>query len=702
MPNPWLYRLLPFLNWFPMSPRAVRGDLIAGLSVAMVLIPQGMAYAALAGLPVVYGLYASAVPVIVATLWGSSRFLHTGPTAMLSLLSAAAVAPFAVLGTERFIEISVMLALLVGLLRLGLGVFRMNVIMNFVSQPVIVGFTNAAALIIGLSLLNTFLNVPRTSSGSFLVDLWHVVEQIGQAHPLTLLIGLGALAILVVGQKINKRIPWVLVVVVLGTLLSAAIGFERKAETRLDAIDAPEVIRTLEAWDQGNRRLTEIAAQLTELNAQLDTLRHRGDFDAQLEARLLELQHTQKELRKDVNELRAESHAIRLSPVPGTGSGETIRWRLAQEGDSFYRPEAIRQGQLILSGGGKVVGEVPRGLPSFSVPHFDLELMLALLPAALVMALIGFMEATSISRALAAQTREKIDGNQELIGQGLANIAGSFFQSYTVSGSFSRSAVAFRSGAQSGLFAIVSALTAMLAMLFLTPYLYHLPQAVLAAIVMSAVFGLIDFRSLFKAWQVNRADAVAGVLTFAVTLYAAPDLAGGVIVGVLAATFLFLVGTVKPRSEIQGLRQDGVLAGAITHDLAPISDRFVVLRFDASLVFMNVAHFEEAVLDALSRFPRAEALLVLGDSINRLDASGAEKLRALTADLKKTGVTLMFSGLKRPVRRAFERAGLVEVLGEDNLLSSKYQAIRVLKERYAGEVPVQASQEAEPGRNGPV
>ncbi|HSO99979.1 MAG TPA: SulP family inorganic anion transporter, partial [Thioalkalivibrio sp.] len=469
MPAPWLKRLLPFLNWFPMDARTVRSDLIAGLSVAMVLIPQSMAYAALAGLPVVYGLYASAVPVIVATLWGSSRFLHTGPTAMLSLLSAAAVAPFAVLGSDRFIEISVMLALLVGLLRLGLGVFRMGVIMNFVSQPVIVGFTNAAALIIGLSLLNTFLNVPRTSSDSFLLDLWHVAEQIGQAHPLTLLIGLGALAILLLGRRISNRIPWVLVVVVLGTGLSAAIGFERIDETRLDQVKAPQAVTLLGQWQQADEHLDALSAELTHVQGGLKDLHAQGTFDSTLEARQLALLHDQRLAKRAFNELRTEVHRLRLA------RDADGHWRAAEPGEPFYRPTAIEAGTLSLSGGGRVVGTIPQGLPRLSVPRMDLDLFIALLPAALVMALIGFMEATSISRALAAQTREKIDGNQELIGQGLANIVGSFFQSYTVSGSFSRSAVAFRSGAQSGLFAIFSALTVMVAMLFLTPYLYHLP-----------------------------------------------------------------------------------------------------------------------------------------------------------------------------------------------------------------------------------
>jgi sulfate permease, SulP family len=326
-----------------------------------------------------------------------------------------------------------------------------------------------------------------------------------------------------------------------------------------------------------------------------------------------------------------------------------------------------------------VVGTIPQGLPSFQLPVLDWEVIPLLLPAAFVMALIGFMEATSISRALAAQRREKLDANQELVGQGLANIVGSFFQSYTVSGSFSRSAVAARSGAQSGLFAVVSALGVLVTMLFLTPYLYHLPLAVLAAIVMSAVFGLLDFRTLVQAWKIHRADGAAGVLTFVVTLYMAPDLAMGVIVGVVLATLLFLMGTVRPRSEIQGLTPEGVLAGAISHDLRPAGDHFVVLRFDASLVFMNVAHFEEAVMEAVARNPNARALLVLGNSINRVDETGIDKVRSLITDLKAANCTLMFSGLKKPVREAMERAGLLDEIGPENIFPSKGLALEVLR-----------------------
>jgi SulP family sulfate permease len=313
----------------------------------------------------------------------------------------------------------------------------------------------------------------------------------------------------------------------------------------------------------------------------------------------------------------------------------------------------------------------------------DFGVISGLFGTALVMALIGFMEATSISRALAARSREKLDPNQELIGQGLANIVGSFFQSYTVSGSFSRSAVAAKAGASTGFYAVISAFGVVIAMLFFTEYFYHLPKSVLAAIVMSAVFGLIDFKVLLHSWRVNRADGVVGLITFASTLYMAPQLANGVLVGVILTIIVFLMGVMKPRSEIVGRTADGTLAGAVSHNLAPISDHYIVMRFDASLVFINTAFFEQAVLKAISNYPNAKAVLVLGSSINWIDATGEEKLRALAADLEKAGVKLMFSGLKKQVREAFNRAGLDTVLGEESLFPNKVIALKALDERYA-------------------
>ena len=681
VPRSALTRFFPFLRWFPLRGDALRGDVVAGVSVALILIPQSMAYATLAGLPVVYGLYASFLPVMVASMWGASRFLHTGPVALLSLMSAAAIEPLATRGSEEFIALSMTLALMVGVLRVGLGAFRMGVLINLASHPVINGFTNAAALIIGLSLLNTFINVPMPRSDMFLRDLWHVVEQLPLAHGPTVAFGLGTLLLLSLMKRYTPKIPAVLAVVVLGTLLSYAIGFEKTAIVAPAQIEDAAARASFERVAALDAELARVTGEQAAARKRLATL-GEAENDYALDAALLRLDGEEQSLKKQLYGLKVEVHRHALAPFR-TADGRTV-YRAAEH--SVLRPAwhfvAARDGQFKLSGGGQVVGDIPAGLPAFALPQMDLGVMGGLLGTAFIMALIGFMEATSISRALAAQSREKLDSNQELIGQGLANIVGSFFQSYTVSGSFSRSAVAAKSGARTGFYAIISAVGVVLTMLFLTDSFYHLPQPVLAAIVMSAVFGLIDFKTLRHAWNVRRSDGVVGALTFAATLWMAPQLASGVLVGVVLTVLVFLHGVMQPRSEILGKTRDGSLAGAISHDLPPISEHYVALRFDASLVFINSAYFEEAVMKALAQFPRARAVLVIGDGINRIDATGEEKLRALTRDLKSAGVTLMFSGLKKQVREALVRAGLDEAVGTENLFPGRDLALAALARRY--------------------
>lgn len=688
-------RLFPFLRWFPLSARGVRADIIAGISVAMILVPQSMGYAKLAGLPVVYGLYAAALPVIIGSMWGSSRYLHTGPVAMLSLLSAASLAPFATAGTDLFIQLSLMLAFMVGVLRLLLGIFRLGVLMNFVSHPVMMGFTNAAALIIGLSLLNTFFNVPKPDTGAFLTDFFGVFGQLTQAHWPTVLFGLATLGLLHLLRRFAPSVPGVLVVVVLGTIVSALVGFERKESVAISQIsdvaardaysaildtrarlfiDAEEVAHAMHALSQSDRQ----SAEAVRLAGEINLLRHD---EAMQKARL--------------SDLRIMAFGLKLTRVEDE-TGE-ISFRARRDGDAgpVWRLDKMTPDGPVLSGGGQVVGSIPQGLPAFQAPVLNWEVLPALAPAAFVMALIGFMEAMSISRALAARHRDNLDPNQELIGQGLANIVGSFFQSYSVSGSFSRSAVAARSGANSGIFAVISAIAVMITMLFLTPYLYHLPLAVLAAIVMSAVFGLLDLRSIIRTWKISPADGVAGTLTFLTTLYMAPDLAKGVIVGVILAALLFVVSNVRPRTEEQGLSADGSLAGAVSRNLAPIGDTFVVIRFDASLEFMNVAHFGDAVTNALSSSPDVRSVLVLGSSINQIDASGIEKVQSLCEGMRAAGGVLMFSGLKRQVRQRMESSGLTEIIGRENLFPNKHAAVDFLmKQEQALEAGGGASDDA--------
>jgi len=580
------------------------------------------------------------------------------------------------------------LALMVGVLRLGLGAFRLGVIINFASHPVISGFTNAAALIIGLSLLNTFVSVPMPRSDMFLLDLYNVFLQFPAAHLPTIAFGVGTLVALMAMKRFAPKLPGVLIIVLLTTVISATIGFENTVTISPSQIENTEHRETFENFALLEAKLMATKQRQDELRREIDTLLNRQTHDYMLDADRLRLEGEEKSLKQQIYAQRILVHKITLAPswidgaslyqeIDADADWPTQKWRYAGSVD----------GQIRLSGGGQVVGNIPAGLPEFVIPGMDLGVISGLFGTALVMALIGFMEATSISRALAAKTREKLDPNQELIGQGLANIVGSFFQSYTVSGSFSRSAVAAKAGAATGFFAVISAAGVVITMLFFTEYFYHLPKSVLAAIVMSAVFGLINVKVMLHSWRVSRTDGIVGFITFASTLFMAPQLANGVLVGVLLTIIVFLLGVMKPRSEIVGRSEDGTISGIDGNDLKPISDQFIVMRFDSSLVFINTAFFEQAVMKAIVQFPSAKAVLVLGNGINTIDATGEEKLRALAEDLKSAGVTLMFSGLKKQIREALQRANLDEQLGKENLFRNKAIALRVLEERYGTTAP---------------
>ena len=475
--NSLIYTFFPFLKWFPMTRASISSDLLAGVTVALILVPQSMAYAQLAGLPVVYGLYASFVPVIVASLWGSSSQLHTGPVAMLSLMSAAAIIPFASPGSANFIELSIMLAMMVGILRLALGVFKLGSIVNLLSSPVIVGFTNAAALIIGLSQLSKVIGVPFPRTDTYLADLWRVLEQIPQLHWPTLLFAAGAWALIVILKKKLPSLPGVLVAVLLATVVSAMVGYENKVTVEAGQIKDAQTLDMINVYADNAEKINQFTSDIADLTREAAELEKQSDIErireaAGLHAKAEVLDRQLKMLKAKNTNLQVDLHGIHLSrfqtekgfvymvegDVPDDEELDGQNWRFHD----------IAQARIVLSAGGAVVGKIPEGLPSFEVPTIQTGLILSLLPAALVMALIGFMEATSISKAIASHTGERVNTSKELVGQGLANIAGSFFGSYTVSGSFSRSAVAAKTGARTGLFAIISAAAVVLVLLFFT------------------------------------------------------------------------------------------------------------------------------------------------------------------------------------------------------------------------------------------
>lgn len=676
-----LRMFFPFLGWPRLTGETLRADLLAGITVALILVPQSMAYAQLAGLPVVYGLYASFVPVIVAALWGSCPQLHTGPVAMLSLLSAAAIIPLAAPGSASYVDLSILLALIVGGLRLALGLGRLGMLVNLVSSPVMVGFTNAAALIIGMSLLNQILGVPMPRSDAYLADLWSVIAQIPETHLPTLVFAVGAFALILTLNRLAPRLPVLLITVVVATIVSAAIELEHRLEVPPTALADRDVVDKIDSYRATNGKIDQLNTMAVEKGALLKTPRSPTEV-ARLEDEIKLLRLEAKLLRQDNDRRRVSLHAIALERVRDGGGERFYRMGAMPDGltsDGLeWRFAGVRGERLVLSAGGAVVGEIPRGLPALNAPQLRLDVIMPLLPAALVMALIGLMEAVSISKAISAKTRQRVDVNKELVGQGLANIAGSFFGAFSVSGSFSRSAVAARIGARTGVFAIVSALAVVAVLLFFTPLLYHLPQAVLAVIVMMAVFGLIRVQPLIHAWRVQRGDAAIGLITFVGTLAMAPAIANGIVLGVALTVIVFLLRVMKPRAEILGMTEDAVLAGLDTHGLKPVSEKVVPIRFDGSLLFANVAYFEDIVIEARARFPKAKTILIVGSSINRIDASGEEKIRDVAQTLKEAGVVLAFSGLKKQIRVAFDAGGLTELLGRENLYVTKEHALRVL------------------------
>jgi SulP family sulfate permease len=319
-------------------------------------------------------------------------------------------------------------------------------------------------------------------------------------------------------------------------------------------------------------------------------------------------------------------------------------------------------------------------LPGLKLPRADLETLATLASTALVIAMVGFMEAISIGKAMATRTRTRLDPNQELIGQGLANVAGSLTQSFPASGSFSRSAVNLQAGARSGLASVVAGLVDVVALLFLTPLLYHLPQSVLAAVIMLAVVSLVTFGALAHVWRAHRHDGIAAYVTFIATLALAPHLDLGILIGVGVAVVLYLLRSMKPRFALLGRHPDGTLRDADLHKL-PLSESVVAVRFDGELYFANAAYFEDRMLELVARFPRARHFLVVGEGINQIDASGDEVIHHLVERLRESGVTLAFTGLKKQVLDVLRATGTLAIVGAENVFIHEDQALETLAGR---------------------
>ncbi|MCB2148609.1 MAG: SulP family inorganic anion transporter [Deltaproteobacteria bacterium] len=686
-------RLLPFLEWLPgYRASHFKGDLFAGLTVALVLVPQSMAYAQLAGLPAYYGLYAAFLPPAVAALFGSSRQLATGPVAVVSLMAAVALQPLATTGSQAYIGYALLLALMVGLFQFGLGLFRLGLVVNFLSHPVVNGFTNAAAIIIATGQISKLFGVTVDSSDYH----YHTVVQVVKAalhhtHWPTLMMGAFAFAIMLVLKKITLRIPNVLVAVAATTLISWATGFEQRTTMPLESIVDADVRALIVHFNAEATQLDQMGDRRARINDTLKQAKIDGhrmiEIDSRRDLDILNYQFALKaeqaaDYRHRIRRLLFEAGRDRVGDiryyVNGTRPADTERigrtWRLR------IGSAPLNASALVFCGGGEVVGAIPKGLPDFSLPEIDGHGAMALIPPAVIIALLGFMEAISIAKAMAAKTGQRIDPNQELMGQGLANMIGSVSQSYPVAGSFSRSAVNLQAGAASGFSSAIASLAVVATLFFFTPLLYHLPQSVLAAIIMMAVAGLINARGFIQAWQAQWYDGAISVATFLFTLAFAPHLDRGIIVGVVLSLGVFLYRSMRPQVVDLSMGLDKALHDAVAHGLKEC--RYIdVVRFGGPLFFANASYLEDQIRHRRKIKKELKHIIIAAESINDMDASGQESLSLIVDRVRSAGIDISLSSVHEPVMQVLRRTHLLYKIGEDHIYPTMKQAIRAIHEQ---------------------
>lgn len=533
------------------------GDLSAGITVAIMLVPQGMAYAILAGMPPVYGLYASIVPLLIYAIFGTSRQLAVGPVAMVSLLVVAGVGELATPGSDRFVHLAIMTALGVGLVQFMMGVFRMGFLVNFLSHPVLSGFTSAAALIIGASQIKNLLGLDLPRSKQVFEILLGTIQNASDISIFTALIGFSSILILILLKRWKKTFPSALVVVVIGTLVTALFGLN--------------------------------------------------------------------------------------------------------------------------SNGVAIVGTVPIGLPSFEIPGLSSSDFTSLISIILVISLVSYMESIAVAKAIANKKGYKVDANQELIALGGANLGGAFFQSFPVTGGFSRTAVNEQAGANTTLASMITAVLIGLTVIFLTPLFYYLPNAVLAAIIMVAVAGLFDLKEMKHLWRTDKRDLAMLLVTFISTLVLGIE--EGIAVGVVLSLILVVYSTTRPHSAELGRLGDSKNYRNINrYAEANVDDEILIYRYDSSLYFANVEHFEETLTDRMERHGNSLELVILDASaINTIDSTGIHALEEMINNVKEKGVKFFIAGAIGPVRDKLKKSGIQEAMGEENFFFDVDDAVSYYK-----------------------
>lgn len=672
----------------------LRIDFISGLTVALVLIPQSMAYAQLAGLPAYYGLYASLFPPMLAALFGSSRQLATGPVAIVSLMTNAALGPLATAGSEAFVAYAILLALIVGLFQLALGVLRLGLVVNFLSHPVVNGFTNAGALIIATSQLSKMFGVTVDEAAHHYETVYRVIKAaMAYTHWPTLALGVLAFLIMYGLKRLDRRIPNVLVAVAVTTLISWATGYEHNLKVGLDTIANQDVHKVLGEFNSAVKEMNKLGEERAALAPKIAEAQEaygphsRNTLDLQHESVIMSMR--MEELKEEATRHRASLRGFLFTgvmdpdgklvfheqdKVPSDMKSDGRTWRI-RAGNSPIDVGAVR-----MVGGGSVVGEVPKGLPALTMPKLDMRILLHLLPVAAIISLLGFMEAISIAKGMAAKTGQRIDPNQELIGQGIANIVGAISKSYPVSGSFSRSAVNLQSGAVTGLSSAFTSISVGIVLLFFTPLLYYLPQSVLAAIIMMAVVGLLNVSGFIHSWKAQWYDGAFSVITFAATLITAPHLDKGIMVGVFLSLGMFLYKSMRPKVTTLAMYPDQSYRSAREFGLKECK-HIAMIRFEGQLFYANAGYLEDRISELMETKPELRHIHIVSNGINDMDASGEEMLSLIVERVRSAGYDISFSGLNENVLAVMKRTHLYAKIGEQNIFATMSTAVEVIHAR---------------------
>jgi len=554
-----LLKLFPFLAWFHLVNKAsIKADMLAGLTGAVIVLPQGVAFAAIAGLPPEYGLYTAMVTPIIAALFGSSFHLISGPTTAISIVVFSSISNHAQPGTPEFINLALTLTFLAGVYQLMFGLARLGSLVNFVSHTVVIGFTAGAAILIATSQMKHVVGVAVPKGESFIQTWMHIIRQLGEINVYVFVIAMVTLAVAVLTKRFWPKWPNLLFGMIVGSVLCYV--------------------------------------------------------------------------------LEGALHGVTL------------------------------------------VGEIPAHLPPLSTPDFSLSVIRQLAPEAFAVALLGLIEAVSISRSIAAKSHQRIDGNQEFVGQGLSNIVGSFASSYAGSGSFSRSGINYASGAKTPLSAIFSAIALMLIVMLIAPLTAYLPIASMGGIILIVAYNLVDFHHIKKILLLSKSETSILLVTFFATLFL--ELEFAIYMGVFLSLIIFMsrtstpdIITLAPDPESPNRQLKNVLRQPLKQ-----CPQLKMMRIDMSIYFGSISHIQGKLQEVTDK-QKMVHILVIGHSINFIDIAGAEMLIREASRLNRMGGGLYFCGLKSKVCDFMKKGNFIDEIGRDNFFDTKDNAIHAITAR---------------------